>query len=87
MTREEFLNLSEDEQSAYLLAADGNTSIITDLEAERDSLRTENESLRASVTESAKELKQVKETNYTLARKLNTEPEEDPEEVLYNMFK
>lgn len=87
MTREEFLNLDEAEQDAFLLAADGNTTMVADLTAERDSLKNENDSLRAANTETAAELKKVKETNYTLVRKFGSQTDEDPEEVIYNMFK
>lgn len=88
MTREEFLALSEDDQTSYLAAADANAQLVPDLTAERDSFKTENDKLKASAAETAKELKQVKETNYTLARKLSVEDTDtDPEEALYNLFK
>lgn len=88
MTREEFLAMSEDDQTSYLAAADANAKLVPDLTAERDSFKTENEKLKTSAAETAKELKQVKETNYTLARKLSVEDTDtDPEEALYNLFK
>lgn len=88
MTREEFMAMSEDDQTSYLAAADANAKLVPDLTAERDSFKTENDSLKASAAETAKELKQVKETNYTLARKLSVDnTETDPEEALYNLFK
>lgn len=88
MTREEFLAMSEDDQTSYLAAADANAQLVPDLTAERDSFKTENDQLKASAAETAKELKQVKETNYTLARKLSVEDTDtDPEEALYNLFK
>lgn len=88
MTREEFMAMSEDEQTSYLAAADANAQLVPDLTAERDSFKTENDTLKASAAETAKELKQVKETNYTLARKLSVEDTDtDPEEALYNLFK
>ena len=88
MTREEFLAMSEEDQTSYLAAADANAQLVTDLTAERDSFKTENDSLKASAAETAKELKQVKETNYTLVRKLSVDDTEtDPEEAVYNLFK
>lgn len=88
MTREEFLALSEEDQAAYITAADMNAQSVTEITAERDSLRTENEQLRNDITERDRELKQTKETNYTLVRQLGREtPPEDPEEALYNFMK
>lgn len=88
MTREEFLALSEDEQAAYILAADTNAKSVTELTAERDSFKTENESLRDKINENEKELKQTKETNYTLVRQLGRElPPADPEQALYDFIK
>lgn len=88
MTREEFLSLSDEEQTAYILAADTNAKSVTDLTAERDSFKTENETLRGKIAESEKELKQTKETNYTLVRQLGREtPPDDPEETLFKFFK
>lgn len=88
MTREEFLALSEDDQAAYITAADMNAKSVTEITAERDSFRAENEKLRNDITEREKELKQTKETNYTLVRQLGREtPPEDPETALYNFIK
>lgn len=88
MTREEFLALSEEDQSAYILAADTNAKSVTELTAERDSFKTENESLRDKIIEHEKELKQTKETNYTLVRQLGREvPPTDPEQALYDFIK
>ena len=88
MTREEFLAMSEEEQSAYILAADTNAKSVTELTAERDSFKTENENLRDKISENEKELKQTKETNYTLVRQLGREaPPADPEQALYDFIK
>lgn len=88
MTREEFLALSEEEQTAYITAADMNAKSVTEITAERDSFKTENEKLRNDIGEREKELKQTKETNYTLVRQLGREtPPEDPEESLYKFMK
>lgn len=88
MTREEFLAMSEEDQAAYILAADTNAKSVTELTAERDSFKTENENLRDKISESEKELKQTKETNYTLVRQLGREtPPADPEQALYDFIK
>lgn len=88
MTREEFLALSEEDQAAYITAADMNAKSVTEITAERDSFRSENEKLRNDITEREKELKQTKETNYTLVRQLGREvPPDDPEEALYKFMK
>lgn len=88
MTREEFLALSEEDQAAYITAADNNAKSITDIIAERDSYKKENDQLRNDITEREKELKQTKETNYTLVRQLGREiPPEDPEESLLKFIK
>ena len=88
MTVQEFLALSEEDQAAYITAADLNARSITEITAERDSFRTENEQLRNDISEREKELKQTKETNYTLVRQLGREtPPDDPEEALYKFMK
>lgn len=47
------------------------TQQILDLTAERDSLRTENESMRDAANRTAEELRKTKELNFTLARTLD----------------
>ena len=60
MTAEEMEKLIEEQ-----------TQQITDLTAERDSLKTENESMREAAKQSAEELRKTKEMNFTLARTLD----------------
>ena len=55
MTREEFLAMTEEDQNSYLAAADANAKLVPDLTAERDSFKTENDNLKASAAETAKE--------------------------------
>lgn len=87
MKLEDFLLQSEQDQEAYIAAAELNSSTVIDLTAERDSLKTENEKLSGSVKALTEELKKVKETNYTLARHIDAADQMDPEEIINNMFK
>ena len=90
MNRDEFMALTEEEQTAFLLAEEGNAAAAADLEAERDSLRSENEALRSAAEENAKELKKTKELNFTLARQVSTgerSQRQSAEELIHDMFK
>lgn len=62
---------------------------ISNLEAERDSLKEENQSLRDKQKKTGEELQSVKRLNFTLARTLDTTKgrEVSVEETLHNMFK
>ena len=87
MTLEEFNSLSEEDQKAYFETNDKLSKDINDLTAERDSFKTENEKLLKGSSELQKELKDTKELNYTLARKLSTEePKRASEDILHDMF-
>lgn len=83
MTYDEFMALSEEERRAAYIAQE----TVADLEAERDSFRTENDQLKASSAAAAEELKKTKELNYTLARKVNVAPTKSAEEYLHEAFK
>ena len=83
MTYDEFRTLSEDDQKAAFI--DGNT--IDDLEAERDSFKTENDTLAAENKRLQEELRKTKELNFTLARKVSTEPKQSAEEIMNELFK
>ena len=87
MTLEEFNNLTPEEQTALLTSADDMTRKIADLEAERDSFRQENDSLKERQANLEKDLKETKTVNYTLARQINTAPEKDTETLMYEAFK
>lgn len=83
MTYDEFMALDEEQRRAAYIAPE----TLADLEAERDSFRTENEQLQASAAAAAEELKKTKELNFTLARKVNVTPTKSAEEYLHEAFK
>lgn len=87
MKLDEFNLLSDEEKSAYLTSIETTQKSLDDLTAERDSFKTENDKLKTDFEAANKELKATKEMNFTLARKINTEPVEDPETKLFNLMK
>lgn len=87
MKLEEFNNLSDEEKSGYLESVAGLEKSNSDLTAERDSFKKENDSLRSQLETNTNELKATKELNFTLARKIDTKPAVDPETKLYNILK
>lgn len=87
MKLDEFNLLSDEEKSAYLTSIETTQKNIDDLTAERDSFKTENDNIKAQLEANNKELKATKEMNFTLARKINTAPEEDADTTLFNFMK
>ena len=88
MKLEDFNALSDEEKTNYLSGIETDQKKIDDLTAERDSFKTENDSLRSQVEQTNKELKATKELNFTMARKINTaSSNEDPETQIYNFMK
>lgn len=87
MNLEAFKKLTEAEQSALLTTIEDNAKTISDLTAERDSLRTENTSLKEEQEKTEQELKQTKELNFTLARKVDSKPNKDIETILHDFIK
>jgi predicted nucleic acid-binding Zn-ribbon protein len=87
MILEDFNALSDEEKTNYLKSIETDQKKIEDLTAERDSFKTENDSLRSQVEQTNKELKATKELNFTMARKINVGSHEDPETTLYNFMK
>ena len=87
MKLDEFNALTDEEKATYLSSIENTQKSIDDLTAERDSFKTENSELQASLAASEKELKATKEMNFTLARKISTAPEPDAEADLYNFMK
>ena len=87
MILEDFNALSDEQKTAYLSGIESDQKKIEDLTAERDSFKTENDSLRSQLEQNNKELKATKELNFTMARKINIGSQEDPETTLYNFMK
>lgn len=87
MNRDDFLLLSEDEQAAFLQSQEEEAGRILDLEAERDSFRSENATLKAEREKLEKELKSTKELNFTLSRKFNNSADKkSAEEIMNELF-
>lgn len=87
MNLEEFNALSDEEKSTFLTSVETDHKSITDLEAERDSFKTENTELKKQLEANNKELKATKEMNFSLARKINTSPQSDDETTLHEFMK
>lgn len=77
MTQEELEQLVEQQNKT-----------ISDLEAERNSLRTENEQRKESQKKIEEELRKTKELNFTLARNLDSGSKKRPlGEIISEAFK
>ena len=87
MNLESFNALTDAEKNALLESIDANNQKLSDLEAERNSLLTENNSLKETTAKQTEELKQAKELNFTLARNVGNHKPTDPEETLYKFIK
>lgn len=88
MNRDDFLLLSEDEQAAFLRSQEEEAGRILDLEAERDSFKSENATLKTEREKLEKELKSTKELNFTLARRMdNSAGKKSAEEIMNDLFK
>lgn len=88
MNRDDFLLLSEEDQAAFLQAQEEEAGRITDLEAERDSFKSENATLKSEREKLEKELKSTKELNFTLSRKFNNSAgKRSAEEIMNDLFK
>lgn len=87
MELDDFLKLTPEEQTAFLLSAADAQRTLADLEAERDSLKAENEKFLQQITAGSEELKKTKELNYTLARQLSREPEIDVDKAIAEILK
>ena len=87
MKLEDFNALSDEEKTSYLSGVETDQKRIEDLTAERDSFKTENDSLRSQVETTSKELKATKELNFTMARKINVGTQVDPETEIFNFMK
>lgn len=87
MNYEDFSKLSDDEKKAFFDTIADQDKKLSDLTAERDSLKKEVEENRITIEEGKKDLAATKELNYTLARKVNTEKDKKSfEETLHEAF-
>ena len=87
MTLDHFNNLSEDEKAAYLLSCEGLETTLKDNEAELDSLKSENETIKNVTQKLEKDLKETKELNFTLARSIDSSKDHPTfEDTLHDMF-
>ena len=87
MKLDHFNNLTDDEKAAYLEAAEALETTTKDQEAELNSLKSEYETMKAGNAKLETELKETKELNFTLARKIDTSKERPTfEDTLHDIF-
>lgn len=86
MTLDHFNNMSEEEKIAFLQSAEASETLLKDNEAEINSLKKENETYKTGAEKLEKELKETKELNFTLARKVAPETRPTFEDTLHDMF-
>lgn len=87
MNLDHFNNLTDDEKAAYLLSCEALETTTKDQEAEISSLKKENETFKAGAEKLEAELKETKELNFTLARKVDTSKDRPTfEDTLHEMF-
>ena len=87
MKIEDFNALSDEEKAAVLTGAEANEKKLSDITAERDSFKAENDKLNADNKAKTAELQKTKELNFTLARQVNVNDSIDPEQQLYDFIK
>lgn len=87
MKLDHFMNLTEDERSAYLQNCEALETTVKDHEAEIASLKKENETFKAGSEKLEKDLKEAKELNFTLARSIDTSNNRPTfEDTLHDIF-
>lgn len=87
MTLDHFNNLSEDERASYLSSAEALETTIKDNEAEIASLKSEIDGFKTNTETLENELKEAKQLNFTLARKVDTnKPQPTFEDTLHDIF-
>ena len=90
MTLEEFNKLTDEEKQLELDIANEEVNKklkeLSDLKAERESLKKELDEVNKLLDGNKKELQATKELNYTLARKVDTAPKRSFEETLHDIF-
>lgn len=80
------MNYDEMTTEELIALLDSQERELSNLTAERDSYREENDTLRERLTANTTELEAVKKMNYTLARKLDTAPETTAEQEIIALF-
>ena len=87
MNLDHFNNLTEEERSAYLQSCEALETLNNDQEAEIASLKKENDTFKAGADKLEAELKEAKELNFTLARKMDTSKNRpSSEDIIQEMF-
>lgn len=87
MTLDSFNALTEEEKTKLLESYAAQETILKDNEAQIASLTKENETFKAGTEKLEKELKETKELNFTLARKVdNSAPRPTFEDTLHEIF-
>lgn len=87
MNLDHFNNLTEEERSAYLQSCEALETLNKDQEAEIASLKKENDTFKAGADKLEAELKEAKELNFTLARKMDTSKNRpSSEDIIQEMF-
>ena len=87
MNLDHFNNLTEEERSAYLQSCEALETLTKDQEAEINSLKKENDTFKAGADKLEAELKEAKELNFTLARKIDTSKDRpSSEDIIQEMF-
>ena len=87
MNLDHFNNLTEEERSAYLQSCEALETLTKDQEAEINSLKKENDTFKAGADKLEAELKEAKELNFTLARKMDTSKNRpSSEDIIQEMF-
>lgn len=85
MNLEDFLALTQEEQTAILVSAADMERKISELEAERNSLDSDYKKQVDLIKQLKTELQKTKEVNFTLARQV-TKEEKEPEDLLHDLF-
>ena len=85
MNLDDFMKLTQEEQTAILVSAADMERKLSELEAERNSLNSDYKKQVDLIQQLKTELQKTKEVNYTLARQV-TKEEKEPEDLLHDLF-
>lgn len=87
MTLDHFNNMTEEERANYLQGCEALETTLKDNEAEINSLKSENATLKTGTDKLEKDLKETKELNFTLARQIDTSKNRPTfEDTLHQIF-